>query len=226
MLELIQYFSKGDDYQNVLTAYRNGIKEQLIAGLNHSARTLFIASLFQDEPTSQFIVTHNLHQAQKLYDDLVEWVGEEHVYLYPVNELISSEIATASPELRGQRIQVLNQLMEGKRKIVIAPLAGVRRFLPPVEVWKKAQHQFTVGQDIHIEEMQTTLLYLGYERVEMIESQGEYSIRGGIIDIFPATEENPIRIELFDTEVESIRYFDIGTQRSVQSLPKVTIGPQ
>jgi len=225
MKELIQFFSRGDDYQNVRTAYRNGIKEQLVAGLNHSARTLFIGSLFLDEQVSQLIVTHNLHQAQKIYDDLIEWVGEEFVSLYPVNELISSEIATASPELRGQRIKVLNKLVQGKPQIVIAPLAATRRYLPPADIWAQSQFQFAVGQDIHVEDIQATFLYLGYERVEMIESQGEYSIRGGIIDIFPASEDHPIRIELFDTEVESIRTFDIGTQRSVQALNQVVIGP-
>jgi transcription-repair coupling factor (superfamily II helicase) len=225
MKEIIQHFSLGVDFQNVLTAHRNGIKEQLVAGLSGSARTLFMSALYEEEPQSQLVITHNLHQAQKIYEDLVEWVGEENVCLYPVNELISSEIATASPELRGQRIQVLNELVHGKKKIVVAPLAGVRRMLPPHQVWKEAQFLFTLGQEIEIAKVQELLLYLGYERVEMIESRGEYSIRGGIIDIFSASEEHPIRLELFDTEVDSIRSFNIETQRSIQSLKKVVIGP-
>jgi transcription-repair coupling factor (superfamily II helicase) len=225
MREIIRYFSKGADFQNVLTAHKNGIKEQLIAGLSNSARTLFISALSYDRDQPQLIVTHNLHQAQKLYEDLIEWLGEDQVLLYPVNELISSEVATASPELRGQRIAVLNKLIQNKGKIVIAPLAGIRRFLPPCKVWKDAQYIFKQGQEVEVEAIQSQLLYLGYERVEMIESQGQYSIRGGIIDIFPASEEYPIRIELFDTEVESIRRFHIETQRSVEALKEILVGP-
>jgi transcription-repair coupling factor (superfamily II helicase) len=229
MREIIHYFSLGQDYQNVLTAHKNGIQEQLVAGLSGSSRTLFMSALYHDQPHSQLIVTHNLFQAQKLYEDLIEWVGEADVLLYPVNELISSEIATASPELRGQRIGVLNQLvqgqMQGQKKIVIVPLAGLRRLLPPDKVWKEAQYRLTWGQDLQIEDIQQKLLYLGYQRVEMVETQGEYSIRGGIIDIFPASEDYPIRIELFDTEVDSIRTFDLETQRSVTKLKEVIIGP-
>lgn len=222
---MIRHFSLGQDYQNVLTAHRNGIKEQLVAGLSGSSRTLFSSALFQDQAHSQLIVTHNLYQAQKLYEDLIEWVGEDKVLLYPVNELISSEIATASPELRGQRIDVLNQLTRQQKRIVIVPLAGLRRILPPHQVWKEAQCLFSWGQELEIEEIQQKLLYLGYQRVEMVEDRGEYSIRGGIIDIFPASEENPIRMELFDIEIDSIRTFDLETQRSVNQLKEVIIGP-
>jgi transcription-repair coupling factor (superfamily II helicase) len=225
MKEIIQHFSLGQDYQNVLTAHRNGIKEQLVAGLSGSSRTLFISALFQDQAHSQLIVTHNLYQAQKLYEDLIEWLGEDEVLLYPVNELISSEIATASPELRGQRIDVLNQLSQKRKRIIIVPLAGLRRILPPHKVWKEAQTLFCWGQELEIEEIQHKLLYLGYQRVEMVENRGEYSIRGGIIDIFPASEVNPIRMELFDTEIDSIRTFNLETQRSVDRLKEVIIGP-
>lgn len=225
MNDIIQYFSASKDYQHVLSAHRNGIKEQLITGLSGSARTLFLSALYGDQKQSQLIVTHNLHQAQKLYEDLVEWLGEEEVYLYPVNELISSEVVTASPELRGQRIKVLNHLVQSKRSIVIVPLAGLRRFLPPFQIWREAQTHLVWREEIILEEFQKKLLFLGYQRVDMVESQGEYSVRGGIIDIFSASEENPIRIELFDTEIDSIRIFDLETQRSIRQLKEVTIGP-
>ena len=98
MNDLIKLFSKSKDFQHVLHAHQNGLKEQLITGLSGSSRSLFISALYAEIPQSQLIITHNLHQAQKLYEDLVEWIGEEHLYLYPVNELISSEVITASPE--------------------------------------------------------------------------------------------------------------------------------
>lgn len=225
MKQIIDHFIKGQDFKHVLQAHQNGIQEQLVSGLSGSSKSLFMSAFFREQGHSMLIVTHNLFHAQKLYEDLIEWLDEEEVLLYPVNDLISSEIATASPELRGQRIQVLNRLMGGKKSVVIVPLAGIRRLLPPSSAWRKSRLNLELGQEIELEELQQHLLYLGYERVGMVEKQGEYSIRGGIIDLFPASEEAPLRIELFDTEVDSIRTFDLSSQRSITVLQKIVIGP-
>ncbi|GGK32071.1 transcription-repair-coupling factor [Caldalkalibacillus thermarum] len=224
MKELIHIFSQGTDFQHVLKAIQNGMKEQLVTGLNGSSRTLFMSALFQENREAQLVVTHNLHQAQKIYEDLIEWLDEESVYLYPVNELIASEIATASPEFKRQRIEVLNKLALKEKIIVIVPLAGLKRLLPPPSVWKKAQISITWGDEINLEELQAKLLTMGYKRVEMVEAEGEYSIRGGIIDVYPPAS-SPVRIELFDTEVDSIRTFDIETQRSQENVQRITLGP-
>lgn len=225
MKEIFRYFRLGRDYQNVSQALESGIREQLVAGLNGSARTLFMSALFSERPRSQLVVTHNLHQAQKVYEDLVEWLDEDSVYLYPVNEMISVEMATASPELRRGRIQVLNQLSQNKKMLVITPLAGLKRLLPPPELWKKSQIDLSWGQDVDMATFQRNLLYLGYQRVDMVESEGEYSVRGGIIDIYPVGEEDPLRIELFDTEIDSLRTFDLETQRSKETFKEARIGP-
>ncbi|GAA0353475.1 transcription-repair coupling factor [Bacillus horti] len=225
MQQILQHFSKGEDFQHVLTAHQKGIQEQLVSGLSGSSKSLFISSFLQEQDHSILVVTHNLFHAQKLYEDLIEWLDEDDIQLYPVNDLISSDIATASPELKGQRIQVLNQLLKGRKSVVIVPLAGVRRFLPPVADWKNASVTLQWGQDLDLEAFQQHLLYLGYERVGMVERQGEYSIRGGILDLYPASEAAPIRIELFDTEIDSIRTFDLSTQRSLETMKQVAIGP-
>src|SRR5690606_19955983 len=124
MNELIQIFSQGNEFQNISKAVASGIKEQLVTGLNGSSRTLFLSALYKAHHTSQLIVTHNLHQAQKIYEDLIEWLDEEHVFLFPVNELIASEIAAASPEFKRQRLVALNKLIAREKVIVVAPLSG------------------------------------------------------------------------------------------------------
>ncbi len=225
MLGLREYFSKGDEFQSVFTGVKEGLKEQLVAGLAGSARMLLMASLYHETKRPQLIITHNLYQAQKLYEDMCELVSQDEVYLYPVNELISSEIAIASPELRGQRMEALNYWMKNKNGIVIAPISGVRRYLPPKSIWQKSQISFAIGDDIPLEETLATFVAMGYERVPMVSSPGEFSVRGGIIDIYPLTENSPIRIELFDTEVDSIRFFDIESQRSANKTDRITIGP-
>ena len=226
MQGLLNYFCDNDDFQSLRTGMSEGLREQLVSGLSNSARTLLMACLYQSDQQAQLVVTHNLFQAQKLYEDLVAILGEETVHLYPVNELTSAEIAISSPELKSQRIDVLNRLTEqSSGGIIITPIAGLRRMIPPTNVWKASQITFQRGEDIALDDVKNQLIAMGYERSDMITSPGEFSIRGGIIDIFPLTEAKPLRIELFDTEVDSIRYFDVETQRSEDQLQEVTVGP-
>jgi transcription-repair coupling factor (superfamily II helicase) len=221
---LQKYFYENDDFKTIVSGIEEGLKEQLVAGLSGSARTVFTAALYNDLKKSILIVTHNLYQAQKIYEDLVHLLNED-VYLYPVNDLIASEIAIASPELKAQRIEVLNRLACGKHSIIVTPVAGVRRLLPPSELWRQKQLKMMLGQDIKLDEQIQQFISLGYERADMVSSPGEFSVRGGIIDIYPLTEEHAIRIELFDTEIDSIRSFNIDDQRSVHMLKEISIGP-
>lgn len=225
VLGLLKELIKSDEIHSVFNGVQEGLKEQLVAGLSGSARTLFLATMYNENKKPQLIVTHNLFQAQKLYEDLSELVDENEVFIYPVNELIASEIAVASPELKGQRIEVLNHWVEKKNGIVIVPIAGLKRMLPTKQVWKESQLNFTVGKEITLDSTLDRLIKMGYERTSMVASPGEVSIRGGIIDLYPLTEENPIRIELFDTEIDSIRYFNIEDQRSLETVKSISIGP-
>ncbi|MCQ6276722.1 transcription-repair coupling factor [Bacillus sp. V3B] len=225
MLGLKGLFNQQEEIGNVIAGVDEGLREQLVAGLSGSARTLFIASVYEKTKKQILIVTHNLLQAQKLFDDLVHVIGEEDVFLYPANELIGAEISVASPELKAQRIEVLNHLSTEKGSIVIVPIAGMRKFVPPPAVWKQYQLTFKVGDELSIDDQLLQFIEMGYVRTEMIDSPGEFSVRGGIIDIYPLTETNPIRIELFDTEIDSIRTFSLEDQRSIEKCDEMTIGP-
>ncbi|MCF6094697.1 transcription-repair coupling factor [Microaerobacter geothermalis] len=226
MNPLIDNMIRDMDFQTVAEGINKGLKEQLITGLSGSARHLFFASCFYHLNRSLIVVTHNMFQAQKVYEDLVELLGEEQVVLYPANELNPFEVAAASPESLSQRIAVLNQLSTGKKLVTIVPYAGIRKLLSPLEVWKKSQLIVSSGEMINLEEFVQKLIELGYERVEMVEDPGEVSIRGGIIDIFPLIYDSPIRIELFDDEVDSIRRFDPSNQRSLENVQEIVIPPR
>lgn len=225
MLALQNIFQKDNDIASIVEGVEAGFNEQLISGLTGSSRALFVATLYEQVRRPQLVLTHNLYQAQKVYDDLVELIGENDVLLYPVNDLISSEIAIASPELKAQRLQVLNHWVNWGTGIVVAPIAGVKRMIVPRSVWKKTMIRLQVGEELDIDTMLKRLVTSGYERTPMISSPGEFSMRGGIIDVYPLTEEHPIRIELFDTEIDSIRYFDVESQRSQQKVDAIAIGP-
>ncbi|MCL7749268.1 transcription-repair coupling factor [Halalkalibacter alkaliphilus] len=226
MSGLQQYLRTNDEIKAVSDSLEANMKEQLISGLTGSARTLFMSSIYLETKRSMLVVTHNLFQAQKLYEDLVGLLSEEEVLLYPVNELISAEIAIASPEMKAQRIDVLNKLTQSFQGVIIAPLAGVRRQLPPAQLWRDCQIAIEVGTDIgDISSLLEKLVMMGFQRVDMVAAPGEVSVRGGIIDLYPLTESDPIRIELFDTEVDSIRTFEVDNQRSKEERKNIIIGP-
>ncbi|WJE15889.1 transcription-repair coupling factor [Halobacillus sp. ACCC02827] len=219
------YLYPKDDIHSVIAGYESGMKEQMVAGLSGASRTVLISMLRESLKRPIILVTHQLIQAQQLYEDMQELTDGDQVHLYPVNELIASEIAVASPELRSQRIEALSQWLNQKSGVLIAPVAALKRIMPPKKYWEHNQLPFRVGEEVDLDEYLTRFISMGYDRTEMVASPGEFSLRGGIIDVYPLTSEHPYRIELFDTEVDSIRTFDSETQRSHDKLDSVVVGP-
>ncbi|MED0681249.1 transcription-repair coupling factor [Aneurinibacillus thermoaerophilus] len=225
MQGLVERFKRDSEFEAIVESFEKGLREQLASGLSNSARQIFYAALYQKMEQPLVIVTHNMFQAQKVYDDMSQLISPDELWLYPANEMVISEVSISSPETLSQRIEVLNALSTGKKGVLIVPYAGVRRSVVPVDEWRQAQCSIKVGSEIELDSFLAKMVALGYERVEMVEARGEISVRGGIIDIFPVYTANPVRIELFDAEVDSIRTFDISTQRSIENLSEVVIGP-
>ncbi|GAB2564062.1 transcription-repair coupling factor [Gracilibacillus alcaliphilus] len=225
MYELKQALKQHDDVHSVIDGVASGLKEQFIAGLSGSARSVFATLLQESTNKKTLIVTHQLTQAQQLYDDIMEFAEHSHVYLYPVNELLASELAVSSPELLSQRIAALTQWLAHEEAILIAPVAALKRMLPPLSYWEQYQLTFEMGQILSIDQTLSRLVDMGYVRQDMADSPGEFSLRGGIIDIYPLTERQPLRIELFDDEIDSIRYYDAESQRSLEKLDKAVVLP-
>ncbi|ETI70695.1 transcription-repair coupling factor [Neobacillus vireti] len=218
-------FLQQEDIHSVIAGVEEGLKEQLIAGLSGSSRTVMTAAIYEQMKRPIILVTHNLLQAQKLYDDIANLLGENEVFLFPANELIAAELSIASPELKAQRIEALNHWSRFNRGVLIVPIAGLKKIITPKALWKQYQLSIKLGEDINIDKLLLTFVKMGYVRAEMITTPGEFSVRGGIIDIYPLTEANPLRIELFDTEVDSIRYFSLEDQRSKEKVSEVLVGP-
>lgn len=225
MKGISQFLQSKEDIQSIMKGLSNGMKEQLVAGLSGSARSMLVSVINESMKRPILLVTHQLIQAQQLYDDLIELTGEEHVHLYPVNELIAAEIATASPELRSGRMEALTAWAEKESGILIAPIAALKRILPQPNYWSKYQLKLIDGGEVELDRYLSLLVEMGYEHASMVTKPGEFSQRGGIIDIYPLTEKHPVRIELFDVDIDSIRYFDADTQRSLDRIDEITIGP-
>ena len=196
---------------------------QLLTGLSGSAKTLAILGAYKKFNQPILVVTANLFYANQLAEDLRNF--EEDIYVFPVDEVISAEMAFASPEARTERVVTLNAITSGHPGIYVVPTAGMRKFLPSKETWQQHQLHWQMGGEIELEDLAQRLVSMGYERQGMIGKPGEFSLRGSIIDIYPLDSDNPIRVELFDTEIDSLRSFDVETQRSLEKLEEVFISP-
>src|SRR5690625_130644 len=119
------YLKSKDDIESIIDGVSSGLNEQLIAGLSGSAKSLLMSILTEELNRPILLVTYQLVQAQQLYDDLVTFIGEEHVHLYPVNELIASEIAIASPELKSQRFDALTVWIKSKYCILLKSMVAI-----------------------------------------------------------------------------------------------------
>lgn len=211
--------------EKLVKELESGNDQQLITGLTSSARAVFTEMLYKARQKAILIVTPNLLHAQKLSEDLVKLIGEDLVRLYPADELIAADISITSPELRAQRLEALDHMLTKKNGIYIVPIAGLKKHMPNVKDWKESIISVVEGEEIILETFLPNLVAMGYVRQPMVTAPGEFALRGGIIDIYPLYLENPIRIELFDTEVDSIRTFSAEDQRSLGKLKDVRILP-
>ncbi|WP_138496102.1 transcription-repair coupling factor [Paenibacillus pinistramenti] len=224
---LIQAFSKDSDFNSLTAGIASGMKEQLVSGLSGSSRHVMLAALHEQTQRPLLVVTHNMFSAQKIADDLQEALSIDKVLLYPANELVAAESAISSPETLSQRIDVLLKSSQGFRGIIVVPYSGVRKLLPSPKVMAGAGIDVQYGGTLKIDRFLAQMVELGYERVERVESRGEMSVRGGIIDFYPLMSPSGLayRIELFDEEIDSIRVFDPADQRSVEQVKEIRITP-
>ncbi|ARU60988.1 transcription-repair coupling factor [Tumebacillus avium] len=225
MQSLVRILSSDGDYLRTVQNCQDGIRDQLITGLTGSAQHLWLAGIRGSLARPLLIVTHSMGRAQQVFEDLLELLPGEEIRLFPNREMGYADVLAYSPELASSRLSVLESLVRGENFITIAPIAALHETLTSPHEFLQAGKTLQVGDEIEINDLAAHLAYLGYERVEMVESKGEFSVRGGIIDVFPLTRDEAVRIELFDVEVDSIRTFDPADQRSQGKIDKVSFWP-
>lgn len=217
---ITEYINEDKRYQELNEIF--GKEQVLVTGLSGAAKATIIAEKYLNSSKQLLIVTNNLYQADKLESDLTQFVEEQDIYKYPMQDIMTEEFSTQSPQFMSERVRTLTALAQEKRGLFIVPLNGLKKWLTPVEMWKSHQLTLNVGDDIDIDDFLNKLVNMGYRRESVVSHIGEFSLRGGIIDIYPLIG-SPIRIELFDTEVDSIRGFDVETQRSEENVEEVNI---
>ena len=222
---MTEYLLKSKEIESLMASLNLDEQNILLSGVSSSFYGPLLQMIYEKQKRPVVILMQNLYHAQRLYDQLSNLMDEESVRLFPMDEFITAEMLASSSELRIERMNTLASILEDEYKIVITHVSGATRFLTPKAIFAKAKIELECGHDYDLNQLKNKLVELGYNSVRAVETMGEFSIRGGIIDIFPMTEENPIRIEFFDDEVDSIRYFSTETQRSISKVEKVSIPP-
>lgn len=197
----------------------------LVTGLDGSARAIYLAELYHASPGQMVVVESNPAHLNQFYEDLCVLLPEAKVLLFPAEESLAIESSTASYEGNAQRVEVLQALTTGEEVIVVTSVAGIQKRLTPLKDWQDSQTLVKLGDEWEREDLLGQLERLGYRHRPIVEGPGDYSVRGAIIDFYPLNSPNPIRLDFFDTEVDSIRYFDVESQRSLDNISEVCLEP-
>jgi transcription-repair coupling factor (superfamily II helicase) len=186
---------------------------------------LVVASAYQQQPQSVNIITTNLYNAQQVYDMLSSLVGETHCLFYPVDELLRANTIANNKEMLAQRLYVMSRLLNKEPIILITHAAGALRYLPNPQYFDSLKLHIKVGATIPLVHIKKLLIASGYQRVNKVDASLQFAIRGDILDISSVNLPHPVRIEFFGDEIESIRYFDLATQTSFESIHQIDILP-
>lgn len=170
------------------------------------------------------LIVSSQNRAMALLSD-ISFFCDKPVFVMPPRENLFMSYTAKSRENTLKRIEILKSMEAGEDIIVIAATPALMRKLPPVGIYNQNKIKLSLGNIIKPEELKKNIVKLGYEPMSMVENIGEFSSRGGIFDFYSPSQESPVRIEFFGDEIDSIRTFDIETQRSIQSLDEITIYP-
>ena len=194
----------------------------IFSGLNTEGKALLVNTLFK-KYKSITIVTNTLFEANKLYQSISNY--NDNVLLFPMDDFLTSEAIAISPELKINRLETLNELCNSTHNIVITNLMGYLRFLPTLDNYKKKNIFIKKDEDISFDDLIKKLVDLGYTRETIVNKTGEFSVRGFVIDIFPISFTDPIRVEFWGDTVDKIKFFNTNTQRTTKEIKDITIYP-
>ena len=197
-----------------------------ISGLIDVEKLHVLAGIFNETKRPMVLVTYNEIQARKLYQDLKKLIKQ--TYFFPKKEITSYDYVAQSKEIEYKRIDVLNKMYLAKQQkepiIIVTTIEAVMQKMVAKDTLYQNVIDFEVGKTYLLDGIKEKLVGLGYERSDLIENKGQFSIRGGIVDV-GLSEKIGVRIEFWGDEVDSIRFFQISSQRSTEMLKEITIFP-
>lgn len=219
LIKTMPNFKKFDSY---LADVKNKVSPILLSGLSDAGKIHFAyaTSFYTQKPIC--FVTYNEMQARKVIKDMKYFT--DNVYFFPKKDLVTYDYIAESKETTYQRIEVLNAIKNKKAEVIVTTIEALMQESIPFTTLYQNELHLKVGEEYSLEKIKEALVYLGYERYDLIEGKGQFSVRGGIIDI-AISEKQGVRIEFWGDEIDSIRYFKIESQRSTDMLKEIDIYP-
>ncbi len=200
-----------------------------LSGLTPTAKAVYAALLFRETRRSQVLITDGNKQAEALYPLLRTFCNLLDAgtapLLLPALDVLPGQGLTPHAEILADRAAALDRLAHGKAEIVVIPIAAALTRLEAPSYYRQLTLTLKVHEEIALDDLAAHLESIGYERRDPVEGAGEYSIRGGIMDVFSPDQEQPVRMEFFGDEIESIRRFDPESQRSIHKLNECVLQP-
>ena len=195
-----------------------------ISGISGVGKIQYICSSIDMIKRPVCIVTYNEIEARRIIEDLKYFISNEEILYFPKRELVTYDYVAENKDIAFQRQDVLNKIERGKAKIVVTTIEALMQKMVTKEVLYKNKMRLQVGKTYDIDLIKQTLIDLGYEKADLVEGKGLFSTRGDIIDIALSDKEG-IRVEFWGDDIDSIRKFNISTQRSLEMINKVEIMP-
>ena len=202
-----------------LNKYFNFDDNNITYGLTNELICFYVLECFRRKKKNIIVLASTTYEANKIYNSLSSY--EKNVYLFLMDDFLTSMALSSSPEFKMSRLEVLNKLKEEKRCIIITNLMGYLKFLP----YKKVNNKLilNVNDCFPKNELIEKIEYLGYKRESIVTSTEEYASRGMLVDIFPINHEHPIRIEYFGNSIDKIKVFNEETQLSITEIDSIEI---
>ncbi len=218
-------YAQTSEFADTCKAIKNSSDRISIEGIAPSSFCLVAASYFFNIEKPLVILTAG-SRLQEIVADMAAFVGAKNVLSLPAYDTVPYEYTSTTDRIEKERINCLYSLLKKEKKVFVIHVESFIRFLPPVEHLKKKEITLNIGDDYPFEELMMFLTDYGYSRETQLESFGQFSVKGSIVDIFPPLYENPIRLDFFGDNLESIREFNIDSQISCGSLDSVCIYPR
>lgn len=225
MKPLFELLQNDKAVQNAIAAYGAANKQNLIYGVTGSQKSALLAAAFSHKPRPAIIVTASSEGLEQLRSDLTALLPGVTIMDLPAIDIVTFTAAAKSVELAARRLEVLGRLLRGERLIVLAAPEAVIQKVMTRDEFLNSRISLTAAGTINRDDFLTTLVKFGYERVDQVDGLGQFSVRGGIIDIFPLNRQSPLRLELFGDDIDSLREFDPATQRSTGQVEEADIMP-
>lgn len=201
------------------------IKNSMITGANAGAFGLLLKQIVTENSIPIILIEKDENKAQSIFNELNGVMTDGQVHYFPIDSTLATQTAVASPDELSNRVQSLNFLVNQQKGIVVTTPQGLQYQLSPVEEYATFKREFVLGQEYDLSELNTWLINAGYHKEAFVARAGEFAIRGDILDIYPLDYEKPVRIEFFGDEIDSIKEFDLATQRSQKQITQLVVGP-